>query len=103
MSVSTCSPVFYRLGEVRPDGMADYVEFGLEPANAEGKAVTFHTEEGPEAQADVVALGLGAASLTTFGPAELLDAAVVLLNPPGEVGVLQARQGVHAQVAGRPV
>src|SRR6202451_4776698 len=83
--------------------MANYVEFRLKPANAEGKAVTFHAQEGTDAQADVVALGLGTTSLTALDPTELLDAPVVLLDAPGEVTILQARQGIHLEVAGRPV
>src|SRR5262249_25011223 len=85
------------------DGMADYVEFGLEPANATGKAVALQTEEGTEAEADVVALGPGTACLAAFHPAELLDPTVILLDPPGGIGVLQPRQSVQFPVAGRPV
>ncbi len=36
-------------------------------------------------------------------PAELLDAPMILLNPPRELPVLQPGQCAHAQLAGRPV
>src|SRR3954465_2370832 len=83
--------------------MANYIEFGLKPAKAEGKTVTFHPQEGTDAQADVVALRLGPAGLTALDPTELLDAAVVLLDAPAKVPVLQPGQRIHLQVAGRPV
>src|SRR4051812_5022866 len=83
--------------------MANYVQFGLKPADAKGKAVTFHPQEGTQAQPDVVALALGPPHLTALDPAELLDAPVILLDPPGKIRVLQTRQRLHRQVTGRPM
>src|SRR5262249_37066877 len=83
--------------------MTNYVQLRLKPTEAEGKTVTFHPQKGTNAQTDVVALGLGPAGLAALDPAELLDASVILLDPPTELPVLQAGQGSHLHVAARPV
>src|SRR5437899_2955788 len=83
--------------------MANYVQLRLKPAHAAGKTVIFHPQESTNAQADVVALRLAPASLAALDPAELLDAPMILLDPPAELPVLQPRQRPHAQVASRPV
>src|SRR5271155_1746554 len=91
------------MSEVSPDSLANYVQLCLKPANAEGKTVAFQAEEGTKAEPDVVALRLGPTRLTALDPAELLDPPMIFLDAPGEVRVLQARQDVHLQVAGRPI
>src|SRR5262249_61231075 len=83
--------------------MTNYVQLRLKPTQAEGKTVTFHPQKGTNAQTDVVALGLGPAGLAALDPAELLDASVILLDPPTELPVLQAGQGSHLHVAPPPV
>src|SRR5271166_5375275 len=83
--------------------MANYVHLRLKPTQAEGKAMTFHPQKGANAQADVVPLGLGPTRLAPLHPTELLDASVILLDPPRKIPVLQPRQGIHPQVVARPM
>jgi len=89
--------------EVPADSLADDGRLGLPPADAGGEAMLFEPQEGADRAADMVALGRGGAYLGALDAAVLLEAAVVDLDPPGPLGVLQAGQFVQAQIAGRPV
>jgi len=60
------------------------------------------TQEGPQAQADVVALGARGANLGTFDATELLNAAMVVFDSPGITGPAYPHRGTHLEVVAGP-
>ena len=87
------------MGQVQPDGFADDAHLRLPPADAGHEAVLLQPQEGAQGAADVVALRFGRPHLGPLDAAVLLQAAVVALDAPGPLGVLQAGEPAHRQVA----
>jgi hypothetical protein len=65
--------------------------------------MVLQTQECPDRQPDVVALRPGGPDLSPFHTAALLQAPVIVLDPPALLGVGQSGQLIHLQVVRRPV
>ena len=91
------------MGAILADGLADDGRLRLSPADAGDGAVLLETQEGAQRAGDVVALRPRRAHPGPLHAAVLLEAPMVDLDAPGDLGVLQPRQLPHRQVAGRPV
>ena len=89
--------------DISSNSFADDVPFGLEPTDTRLKPMPFQTQKCSQCQPDVVALSAGFARRTSFHSGELFEPPMVVLDPPGLLCVIDARQLVHVQVVGNPV
>src|SRR2546421_11732972 len=64
--------------------------------------MTFQSEKRSQAQPDVITPCPARAYLRSFNQAELLDAAMIVLNRPREAGPLDSLQILHLNFIGRP-
>lgn len=91
------------MGDVFLYCLANDPVFRLIPAHAGGVEMVLEPQERPDRHSDVISLCASRSGLGLVNPAALLQAPMIILDRPTQVGVLQASQLVHAQVVGCPV
>src|SRR3954452_12614898 len=91
------------MGQVQSDRLANDGGLGLPPPDAGHEPVLLQAQEGADRAVAVVALRPGGPHRGARDAAVLLEAAMVDLAAPGELGILAAQQRAQPQVARRPV